>query len=195
MPGVVVGGGTGGGTAPLILTAALPPALQAAADAARSRLYPEGAARAPAHLGLFRHLPGTMADDLGHDIRALAAQMPAPMLELCPAHRKAGALMLPVQSLALDHLRADLAARWHGLLAPGDIAPPALHITLAGARAPARQTTVTGARAPCAPASQTAQIPPALAAAQWRCPGLLLWRVGGYGEACWSPLVAWRFHR
>jgi len=168
------------GTAPLILTAALPPALQSAADAARCRLYPEGSARAPAHLGLFRHLPGTMADDLGHDVRALAARIPAPVLEIRPARWKNGALMLPILCPALGALRDDLAERWHGLLAPGDRAPPALHITLAGARAP-RGT---------AP-----EMPFEVATGPWRCPGLLLWRAGGYGEACWTPLVAWRFHR
>jgi hypothetical protein len=106
--------------------------------------------------------------------------MSAPQMELRPARWKNGALMLPVLSPALDDLREDLAGRWHGLLAPGDVAPPALHITLAGARAPRSRAPET--------ANENARGP-------WRCPGLLLWRVGGYGEACWTPLVAWRFHR
>ena len=166
--------------APLILSAALPPALQTAADAARSRLYPQGAARAPAHLGLFRHLPGPMADEIRRTIATEMAYAEAPMMSVRPARWKNGILFLPVETPALDRLRDDLAGRWHGLLAPGDIAPPALHITLAGARAPKPR-----------PADPT----PAFAPGPWRCPGLLLWRVGGYGEACWRPLVAWRFRQ
>ncbi|MGL6044135.1 MAG: hypothetical protein ACRC1J_09440, partial [Sandaracinobacteroides sp.] len=68
--------------APLVLTAALPPAVQQAADASRGRLQPEAAAHAPAHLTLFRHLPGLKADELLRDIRALAAELPAPSATL-----------------------------------------------------------------------------------------------------------------
>ncbi len=170
----------GGQAGALILTAALPPAVQATADAERCRLYPEGAARAPAHLGLFRHLPGSMADELGRAIRALASQMHPPTFTIGTAQQKNGALMLPVQCPALERLRSALADQWHGLLSPGDLAPPRLHITLAGHRAP--KTAVP-------------DINPSMPTGPWRCPGLLLWRVGGYGEACWTPLVAWRFHR
>ena len=47
-----------------MLTLAMPGALQRAADAIRGRLAPEAAARAPAHLGLFRHLPGAELADM-----------------------------------------------------------------------------------------------------------------------------------
>jgi hypothetical protein len=162
---------------PLVLTAALPPAVQGACDAARRQLYPEGAKRAPAHLTLFRHLPGLLMAQLLHDMRALAAATPAPGLRLGAPRTKNDALSVPVESPGLDDLRADLADRWHGLLAPGDLVSPLLHITIAGPRA-----TATGAIAP-------------LPGGQLRCPGLLLWLPGGYGEACWRPLVACRFPR
>jgi hypothetical protein len=154
--------------APLILTAALPSALQTAADALRASLQPEAARHAPAHLTLFRHLPGPRADELLRDIRSVVAQMEGPRVTLQPPRRWDGLWASPVDSPELDDARAELAERWHGLLAPGDIAPPRLHISL----------------------GKSADPPPALAAATFRVPGLLLWQ---YGEACWSALVACRF--
>ncbi|MGL6043274.1 MAG: hypothetical protein ACRC1J_05070, partial [Sandaracinobacteroides sp.] len=76
----------------------------------------------------------------------------------------------PASSPGLDTLREQLAGRWHGLLAPGDLSRPRLHISLGKGR----------------------EQPPNLPAAAWRVPGLLLWQ---YGKACWTPLVACRFRR
>ncbi len=162
---------------PLVLTVALPAALQAASDAARRTLYPEGAARAPAHLGLFRHLPGPMLTALRNDLVAVVAGTAAPLATPEPVRLKNGLLMLPVRSPGLLAVRESLADRWHGLLAPGDGATPVLHITLAGVRARPRLSS------------------PPLPMAPWRAAGLLLWQAGGYGEACWRPLVALRFRR
>lgn len=156
--------------APVILTAALPPALQQAADALRRRLQPEASAHAPAHLTLFRHLPGCLADELLSDMRAICAGTPAPLVRLATPQRWESLWACPVKSPDLAAIRAEFAERWHGLLAPGDIAPPLLHISLC----------------------KGADAPPPLAETPWRVPGLLLWQ---YGKACWTPLVACRFHR
>lgn len=162
---------------PLVLTAALPPALQRAADKVRQKHYPEGARAAPAHLGLFRHLPGPAFESLLYDLQALAAGALPPELRLGAPRWKNDLLAAPVASPALDALRFDLARRWQGLLAPGDLAPPLLHITLARGR---RQ-----------PDAGSAALPPG----PWRTQGLLLWAPGGYGEAFWRPLVACCFRR
>lgn len=152
--------------APLILSAALPSALQSAAD----RLRPAGrAAHAPAHLSLFRHLPGAERAVLLREARQLMAETAAPVATLLPPVQRERRWLAPVAAPELDVLREAFARRWHGLLAPGDIAPPRLHISLSDA-------------APSAP------FPPG----PWRLPGLLLWQ---YGEACWTPLVALRFRR
>jgi hypothetical protein len=168
-----------GEAVPLVLTVALPAQVQRAADALRQRLDPERAARTPAHLTLFRHLPGREAPALLADCRALADR--APHFTLGPARRVEGALHAPVSSEALSQLRAELAERWHGLLMPGDAAPPRLHLTLAG-------------RQP-----RDAPLPPPLPAGPHRAGGLLLWRYRGparpSGEAFWSPLVAVAFRR
>jgi hypothetical protein len=165
--------------APLLLTVALPPALQAAADAQRRALDPARAARTPAHLTLFRHLPGPGLAALAADCRALAAD--APGFTVGPAARVGEALHARVMSPALEALRDELARRWHGLLLPGDAAPPRLHISLAGRHA---------AGAP---------LPLPLPAGPHRAGGLLLWALhgagSGRGEAFWSPLVAVAFRR
>lgn len=163
------------GHAPLILTAALPAALQQAADAVRNRLQPAAARHAPAHLTLFRHLPGGGAAELLRDVRTLAADAPAPLVHLGPLQRWEGLRgdmlwVAPAASPALDRLREGLAQRWHGLLVPGDAAPPRFHISLGKGAVP----------------------PPSLPEGPWRLSVLLLWQ---YGETCWTPLVACRFRR
>ncbi len=139
--------------APLILTVALPAALQRQADAIRAARTPPAAARAPAHLTLFRHLPGPEAQALCRTLKACTAA-PAPAFRLRPPARWNGLWVAPVQAPDLDELRAALAHDWHGLLAPGDRAPPRLHISLG--------------------TSSTA--PPPLPEGPWAARGLLLWR-------------------
>ncbi|TPE59242.1 hypothetical protein FJQ54_14385 [Sandaracinobacter neustonicus] len=155
------------GAAPLILTLALPEALQRATDALRGRLAPEAAAHAPAHLGLFRHLPGLQAAIIEADMRAMATGT-APTFRLGPPQRWDRLWVAP--ATGLDALRDELAARWHGLLAAPDMGRPRLHISLCGG-----------------PDS-----PPPLPEGPWRACGLLLWQ---YDKACWRPLVACRFRR
>ena len=157
------------GPAPLILTVALPAALQRAADGIRGRLAREAAAHAPAHLGLFRHLPGLQAAAIGADVRALAAG-PAPAFRLGAPERWGGLWVAPAHGAALGELREELAERWHGLLAAPDAGRPRLHISLSKGR---------GA-------------PPGLPVGPWAAPGLLIWQ---YDQTFWRPLVACRFRR
>jgi hypothetical protein len=149
---------------------ALPPALQRQADAVRAAFAPEAAAHAPAHLGLFRHLPIASEDSLARDVRALAAELGPAAFQLEPPTRWGDLWVAPVRSPALDSLREELAGRWHGLLSPGDFAAPRLHVSLGRRR----------------------ETPPPLPPGPWRAPGLLLWQ---YGEACWTPLAAFGFRR
>ncbi|WP_199556176.1 2'-5' RNA ligase family protein [Sandaracinobacteroides hominis] len=153
--------------APLILTAALPPALQAALDARRDAA---ALAHAPSHLTLFRHLPGARFPALLNDARRLLRDIGAPTARLLPPLHRERLWLAPIEAPALDELRERLAECWQGLLAPGDKAPARLHISL----------------------GRRADPPPALAEGPWRLPGLLFWQ---YGEACWTPLVALNFRR
>jgi hypothetical protein len=159
--------------APLILTIALPPALQQAADALRNAHAAEAARHAPAHISLFRHLPGPQAAPIVNDVESLLRGLPAPSFNVRSPLWQEGMWMAPVSSPDADCLREDLAQRWHGLLAPGDIAPPRLHLSLKRG-------------------SRSEPPPPALAEGPWRSPGLLLWQ---YGKARWTPLVAFAFRR
>lgn len=159
--------------APLILTLALPPALQREADALRHAHAAEAARHAPAHISLFRHLPGQQLQSLSNDLSALARAEEAPSFNVRSPVWREGMWMAPVSSPPADFLREELAERWHGLLAPGDIAAPRLHISLA-----------RGSRAAPSPA--------ALPEGPWRSPALLLWQ---YGKALWTPLVAFAFRR
>jgi hypothetical protein len=165
--------------APLILTVALPDALQRQADAVRSAHAPAAARRAPAHLTLFRHLPGPALAEIGNSLRRIVVE-PAPALVLQEPTAWDGRWVVPVRAPALDALRAELADQWHGLLAPGDHAPPRLHISLSRGREP----------------------PPPLGQGPWKARGLLLWRHAGAtarppaerGGPFWTPLVAFAFH-
>lgn len=177
---VAAGGAQPAPPAALILTAALPPALQGQACAARRLLAPEAARRSPAHVTLFRHLPGLQQGSLLNDMRTLA-NAAAPELRLDPPVRWEKLWVARVRSPALDDLRAELAHRWHGLLAPGDLAPPRLHLSLGPGTQP----------------------PLPLPPGPWRVPGLLLWQhsrpssapAGERDGAFWTPLVACAFRR
>jgi hypothetical protein len=161
--------------APLILTLALPDALQRQADAMRAAVWPQAARRAPAHCTLFRHLPGLHQDDL---VRLLRRVRPATQrdFDVAAPVRWGDRWVAPINAPALDQLRADLADSLHGLLAPGDLAPPRLHISLSEGR----------------------NAPPALPTGPWPARGLLLWRHAASraerGGPCWTPLVALAFH-
>jgi hypothetical protein len=164
---------------PVILTVALPDALQQQACAVRAHRSPDAAGRAPAHISLFRHLPGLHRDALVTDIRALVGSQPAPRLPFDLPVRWGGLWVARARCPELDRLRAELADRWHGLLAPGDLAPPRLHISLGAGRQP----------------------PPPLPIGPWRARGLLLWAHAGpaagqgneHDGAFWTPLVACAF--
>lgn len=156
--------------APLILTLALPPALQRAADAVRGR---EAALHAPAHVSLFRHLPGPSLDIVLNDAATIARTSPAPSFNVRSPLWREGMWMVPVSSPEADFLRAELADRWHGLLAPGDLAPPRLHLSLKRG-------------------SRSEPPPPLLAEGPHVSPALLLWQ---YGKTVWTPLVTFAFRR
>ncbi len=167
-------GGPGHGpAAPLILTLDLPPTLAEPLAAARLALDPARAARTPLHCSLFRHLPGPSAEQLMRDLRAIAADTPAPRVAPGPPRFASGHLLVPLRAPDADALRARLADCWHGLLVPPDAAPPRLHVTLARHRPP------PGTLASLA---RLAVLPRA------RAPSLTLWRHG----PAWARLVTLR---
>jgi hypothetical protein len=166
--------------APLILTAELPPALLARLNALRSKHYPAGAARAPAHLTLFRHLPGPQLRALIDDVRRLALETRCPLVSVAGLQRPDTSVALKVESPELDEFRERLAVWWSPLLTPGDAAQARLHITLAAhlrpAEARALATTLQGS----------------VGTVRFPVRACLLWQ---HAEPRWLPLVRLGFHR
>lgn len=166
--------------APLILTAELPASVARWLNSLRQAHYPGGAARAPAHLGLFRHLPGPQAEAIARDVQRLAADMPAPVVHLEGLLKPDSAVALRVCSPALHALRDRLGDWWQTLLMPGDAAEPRLHITIAAGLAPAAARKLA------------ADLAPTLSPTRFTSRALLLWQ---HGEPHWTPLVRLAFRR
>jgi len=115
----------------LLLLAELPPTVRAAADRWRAVLAPPAAGRMPAHISLFRHLPGPSAAMLVADVRRLVRANRAPMLVLQPPRLWDRALVIPVCAPELLAMRDTLADWWAPMILPNEQGTPRLHITLA----------------------------------------------------------------
>lgn len=116
--------------APLIVTATLPPAIFAWADALRRAHFPPERNFLSAHVTLFHALPPSALAEAKGLLAQLAGQTPP-----LPA-RVRGLLDLGRgTAVALDcppllDLRATIAERFHGLLSAQDRHRPRLHITI-----------------------------------------------------------------
>lgn len=112
--------------APLLITAELPPDVQAWADALRRAHYPPERNRLAAHVTLFHALPPSVEGE----VRALLgdlAQRPAPDAEMMDLGKGTAFLVL---SPAMLGLHEEIAERMHGVLSQQDAHRPKLHITV-----------------------------------------------------------------
>jgi 2'-5' RNA ligase len=116
---------------PLILTLAFPAQVQRALDRLRRTHYPRAYNHVPAHLTLFRHLPGTQAPNLLTALRTEASATRVFPVSLGPVTRLGSAIVLTARSDTLAALHARLASRFQPLLTPQDRAPFRPHVTLA----------------------------------------------------------------
>ena len=116
---------------PLILTLAFPARVQRTLDRVRRTHYPREHNHVPAHLTLFRHLPGTQAPGLLTALRTEASNSRVFPVALGPVTRLGSAVVLPARSDALLALQARLAQCFQPLLTPQDRAPFRPHVTLA----------------------------------------------------------------
>jgi hypothetical protein len=118
--------GAGG---PIIVTALFGPGDDGWLQQLRRAHYPAGRNRVPAHLTLFHQLPPSLAPELSARL-AEAAAAPQPPAMLAGIMDLGEGTALRVESAALEAIRGDLAAAFHGLLIPADLAPWRPHVTI-----------------------------------------------------------------
>lgn len=120
---------SGGGPAPLIVTAELPRALQSRADQLRRAHYPPERNFLPAHVTLFRALPPSCEEELRQVLAAEVRAAPLPA-RLAGVMNLGRGTALRIESPGMLALRERLADRLFGLLTPQDEPVPQLHLTL-----------------------------------------------------------------
>lgn len=116
--------------APLVVTAELPPGLQAWANRLRRAHYPPERNQIDAHVTLFHALPPSSEGELRDCLAAAArnhAPVPARLERVTPFGRGTA---LAISSPDMLALWEDLAERFHGLLTPQDEHLPRLHVTI-----------------------------------------------------------------
>ena len=97
--------------------------------------YPPDRNRVPAHLTLFRQLPPSLEAELSARLgRATAA--PPPLAAVAGIIDLGEGTALRVDSDDLAAIREELAAAFHGLLMPQDLAPWRGHVTIQNKVAP-----------------------------------------------------------
>ncbi|ANY21018.1 hypothetical protein A6F68_02523 [Tsuneonella dongtanensis] len=116
-------------SAPLIVTAELPEALQSRADQLRKAHFPPERNFLKAHVTLFHALPPMIEDEVREALAAEARSAPVEArLEGVMSLGRGTALR--IASPAMLALRERLAERFHGMLTPQDSHAPRLHVTI-----------------------------------------------------------------
>ncbi len=149
---------------PLIVTALLEPAVQARFEALRRAHYPAARNQVPAHVTLFRQLPGREIDAVKRRLKAICAEIAPPPVTVNEVERREGSVAFRLRAPILADVHAELTAGWTGLLTPQDRAGFAGHITV--------QNKVTPGEARATQAQLAATFIPfttrAIALALWR---------------------------
>ena len=149
---------------PLVVSALLEPAVQARFEAWRRAFYPAAFNRVPAHLTLFRQLPGRELDAVKRRLKTVCAEVAPPAVAVAEVVRRDAGVAFRLRSPVLADVCDELAAGWIGLLTPHDQAGFAGQITI--------QNKVTAATAKATQAQLAAGFTPfttrAVAIALWR---------------------------
>ncbi|MET0180838.1 MAG: 2'-5' RNA ligase family protein [Novosphingobium sp.] len=123
-------------SAPLLVTAELPPDIFAWAEGLRRRHYPPDRNRVRAHVTLFHALPPSVESE----VRRLLARetvRPPPAAELTGIMKLGRGTAIDIASPALHAIHAELARALHGVLTVQDAAQRRLHVTIQNKVAPA----------------------------------------------------------
>jgi hypothetical protein len=115
---------------PIILTAKMGDQDFAYTNRLRRQFYPAERNQVPAHITLFRHLPGHAEAEITGLMRDITAQLRAPKAMLADILKLSGGVALLVESEELRAIRAAIAEHFHGLLTQQDQGHPRMHITI-----------------------------------------------------------------
>lgn len=164
--------------APLILTLQLDAAAQARFDAERNAHFPLARNYLSAHLTLFHHLPGSVADAIGGLLRAVCERQPCFALEVHDLWMMGRGVAYRLHSPELIRLHAGLAESWRDWLTPQDRQPLRPHVTIQN-KVGAEQARVLHDR-----------LRSGFTAFEAKGTGLLLWH---YRGGPWEPAAAFPF--
>lgn len=128
--------GGGGGEGPLILTALLPPDLQARMDALRRAHFPPERNHLRAHVTLFHALPPSCEAELRQVLARIVGEHPPPPGRVEGVMSLGTGTAVRLASPPLLSIRDELAERFHTLLSPQDRHTPRLHVTVQNKVAP-----------------------------------------------------------
>ncbi len=122
-------------SAPLIVTAELPEAMQSRADQLRRAHFPPERNHLSAHVTLFHALPPSVEEELG-DLLAIEAKAKPVPGRLDGVMNLGRGTALRLESPGMLALWQRLAERFHGMLTPQDLHTPRLHVTIQNKVAP-----------------------------------------------------------
>jgi 2'-5' RNA ligase len=163
---------------PLILTAKMEARAQQHFQSLRDRHYPRELNIVPAHVTLFRQLPGAEAGAIVERLKLVARGTRAPRAEVAGLRSLGEGVAYDLRSPELEELRAELAHAWATLLIPQDQAGFRPHVTVQNkVRAPEAKATLAELSRDFQPWSFVAD-------------GLLLWR---YLDGPWELGCETRF--
>ena len=132
-------------TAPIIVTALLGRADQAAFDALRREHYPPERNALPAHLTLFHHLPPSVEGELKHRLTGATRGVRAPMAKAVGLMSLGRGVAVKIESPDLTAIRNELSLAFAGLLMPQDAGGWRPHVTIQNKVAPSMAKLLLGA--------------------------------------------------
>lgn len=120
----------GGGPAPLIVTAEMPPDLFSWANQLRQDHFPPERNFLKAHVTLFHALPPSCEGELRDSLKQIVRENPPVPARLTGVMKLGKGTALKLESEAMIAIWRDLADRFHGMLTPQDEHEPRLHVTI-----------------------------------------------------------------
>jgi 2'-5' RNA ligase len=133
------------GAAPIVVTALLGRADQAAFDALRREHYPPERNVLPAHLTLFHHLPPSVEEELKHRLIGATRGVRAPLAKAAGLMSLGRGVAVKVESPGLAAIRGELAEAFAGLMMPQDAGAWRPHVTIQNKVAPSMAKLLLGA--------------------------------------------------